>query len=1107
MPVNLSSLEAAFSEALEIAAGPDREAYLDRACGADDELRRKVQSMLDVHDRAGRFLESPTVSFQPGPLEPVGSTIGPYKLLEEIGEGGMGIVYMAEQTHPVRRKVAVKIIKPGMDSRQVVARFEAERQALALMDHPNIARVLDADATESGRPYFVMELVRGVPITDYCDRANLPIRERLELFALVCRAVQHAHQKGIIHRDIKPSNVLITLHDGVPVPKVIDFGIAKATGLSLTDKTLFTGFTQLIGTPLYMSPEQAELSGIDVDTRSDIYSLGVLLYELLSGTTPFDPETLRTVALDEVRRIIREQDPPTPSNRLSALGDTQTTVSANRGTDPRKLGRSLRGELDWIVMKALEKDRRRRYETASAFAADIERYRDSQPIEARPASSLYRARKFARRNRAAITTTAVASTALIVGTSLSVWQAARAQIARAEALTQRDRARKAVDEMYTQVADKWLSEQAQLEPLQREFLLKALAFYQDFAKKPGLDSEARHAAAIAERRAGQIHRKLGENSASEQAYRRGLELLEQVSGKLADAPNIRYEHSVISDNLGDLLFRVGRINESEKAYRRAIQIAENLVTEFPDDPQYREGFEATRISFVRLLFTTDRMAEARQLVRRIELSLEALVLKYPNVPVFRMHLAQNCVHYAAIQLEVGRYIEAERADRRAIELWEALLADSPKSTVVRQQLAQSYNALGVCLTQSGRSPEAVPVQRRALELVESLASEFPRVVDYRALRAESYCNLGTSLSDSGQLADAAHTLRRAVDLFETLVADFSTAPHYRTMLAFSYYSLGRVHGSTNALAEAERALRRALEIDTRLAVEWPKVGDYQHKVGDEYGILAALHFVQGDSSEGNSLMRRAIEHSAAAVRANPENGRYRAQLRRLWRMHAQILAQLGDHSGSVRAVVDGLAASGSGYSDLPFAIGIVAQCRRIAATDSRLSPSERVAKERDYGERAAALVNKALSAQQDDAEFLNELAWLLATCTERELRDPVQAVALAKKALQHAPKLGAIWNTLGVAQYRAGSSDEAIKALERSMELTNGGAPADWLFMAMARWQLGENYAACSWFDKAVVWMDAQKPVDEESQRFRAEAAALLNRIGPMPNGIAAFAR
>ena len=352
--------EEVFHQALALSLPGERAAYLERACAGDPVLRASIEALLQADEGASGFLLRPPPGLaadidQPGREGP-GTAIGPYKLLEPIGEGGMGVVYMAEQMQPLRRKVALKVIKPGMDTRQVIARFEAERQALALMDHPNIARILDAGATESGRPYFVMELVRGIPITEYCDRNRLTIAERLDLFMLVCQAVQHAHQKGIIHRDLKPSNVLITLHDGVPVPRVIDFGIAKATGQqSLTDKTLYTGFAELIGTPMYLSPEQAELSGIDVDTRSDIYSLGVLLYELLTGTTPFDHATFRRAALDEVRRIIREHEPPPPSTRLSGFDQTQTAISTNRQIDPRKLNHLLRGELDWITMKALRK--------------------------------------------------------------------------------------------------------------------------------------------------------------------------------------------------------------------------------------------------------------------------------------------------------------------------------------------------------------------------------------------------------------------------------------------------------------------------------------------------------------------------------------------------------------------------------------------------------------------------------------------------------------------------------------------------------------------------------------------------------------------------------
>jgi serine/threonine protein kinase/Flp pilus assembly protein TadD len=405
MTEQASSERAIFESAIDKSSPAARAAFLDGACAGNPRLRAEVDALLAAHDRLARAPAAgqappPAATVAEASVEGPGTVIGPYKLMEQIGEGGMGLVFVAEQQHPVRRKVALKVIKPGMDTRQVVARFEAERQALALMDHPHIAQVHDGGETASGRPYFVMELVRGVPITQFCDQNQLPVRERLELFVHVCQAVQHAHQKGVIHRDLKPSNVLVLSQDGTPVVKVIDFGVAKAVGQQLTDKTIYTHFSQLVGTPLYMSPEQAGQSGVDVDTRSDIYALGVLLYELLTGTTPFDQERLKTVGFDELCRILREEEPPKPSTRLSTLGRAEATVSANRRSAPKRLSQLVRGELDWIVMKALEKDRNRRYDTASAFAADVQRYLAEEPVQAGPPSGWYRLRKFGRRNRA-----------------------------------------------------------------------------------------------------------------------------------------------------------------------------------------------------------------------------------------------------------------------------------------------------------------------------------------------------------------------------------------------------------------------------------------------------------------------------------------------------------------------------------------------------------------------------------------------------------------------------------------------------------------------------------------------------------------------------------
>ncbi|MGI9470162.1 MAG: serine/threonine protein kinase, partial [Rubripirellula sp.] len=414
--------EKIFHVARGIEAKELREDYLAQICTGDQALRERVEALLGAYEQDQSLLQScddlnPTIA--DSVTESVGEKVGRYKLLQKIGEGGFGVVYLAEQTLPVRRKVALKVIKPGMDTHAVVARFEAERQALALMDHANIAKVFDGGATASGRPYFVMELVKGLPISTFCDENKFTIRERLNLFTDVCRAIQHAHQKGVIHRDIKPSNVLVTLHDGKPVAKVIDFGISKAISQQLTEKTLFTAHGQMIGTPQYMSPEQAEMSGLDIDTRSDVYSLGILLYELLTGLTPLDPCKIRGTAYRELQRMIREDEPVHPSRRCSTQGEQSATIAAQRKTDPRRLGLALRGELDWIVMKTLEKDRNRRYESASALARDVESFLNDETVAACPPSLTYRFQKFARRNRTLLLTGGTIATLLLASTLVS----------------------------------------------------------------------------------------------------------------------------------------------------------------------------------------------------------------------------------------------------------------------------------------------------------------------------------------------------------------------------------------------------------------------------------------------------------------------------------------------------------------------------------------------------------------------------------------------------------------------------------------------------------------------------------------------------------------
>jgi serine/threonine protein kinase len=570
-----SQVMSIFADALAYSSAESRTAHLDRVCGANARLRSQVEELLNAHDEAGDFLkgrDSP-VDFASATDEPklesAGAIIGPYKLLEQIGEGGMGVVYMAEQQTPVLRRVALKIIKPGMDTRKVIARFEAERQALALMDHPHIAKVLDAGTTEGCRPYFVMELVKGIPITQYCDEHRLTPRQRLKLFIPVCEAVQHAHQKGVIHRDLKPTNVLVADYDERRVAKIIDFGVAKAIDQRLTEKTLFTEFGLVVGTIDYMSPEQAKLNQLDIDTRSDIYSLGVLLYELLTGSTPFDRQRLRSAAFDEMLRIIREEEPPRPSTRLSTRG-TSAAIAANRGTEPARLGRIVRRELDWIVMKAIDKDRSRRYQTAGALARELQHYLDDEPVEACPPSPAYRLHKFVRRNRASVAVVVLVGAALVLGSGVSVWQAlragraeqvakghllaereanrqterarAKADEARREAERQRDRAldaeenaqanllkaRRAVDDYFTLVSESPLLEVPGLQPLRRQLLEAALRYHKEFLAQHPENPQLEADVAASFCRAAHIYHALNANDDAVTTLTSGIELAERL---------------------------------------------------------------------------------------------------------------------------------------------------------------------------------------------------------------------------------------------------------------------------------------------------------------------------------------------------------------------------------------------------------------------------------------------------------------------------------------------------------------------------------------------------------------------------------------------------
>ena len=761
--------QAVFAEALLRPTLEARVAYLDGSCGLDTPLRRRVEALLRAAENAGDFLEEPptglsnvggTTLVVNVPSEKPGDKIGRYKLLQQIGEGGCGVVYMAEQEQPVRRRVALKVIKLGMDTKSVIARFEAERQALALMDHPNIAKVLDGGATQTGRPYFVMELVRGIKITDYCDQNNLSTEERLKLFTQVCQAIQHAHQKGIIHRDIKPSNILVSISDpGSPgCPKVIDFGIAKATtGQRLTDMTVFTAFEQFIGTPAYMSPEQAMMTSLDIDTRTDIYALGVLLYELLTGRTPFDARELMAGGLDAMRRIILEQEPARPSTRLSTLLAAElTTVASHRHSEPARLGTLLRGDLDWIVMKALEKDRTRRYETANGLAADIQRHLDNEPVVARPPGSLYRLQKLVRRNTLAVVSGTVVVLALVVGLGVSTWMFFKERQAHHRAAAaENDQAR------LRSLAEAAAAKSQRVSEFLRDTIytlhnvLRDRAGLQNIldttAARIGTElKEQPEVAAELSSIIGGAYGALGNYTDAERMFRKALALYQKLPG------NENRGFPSLLGRIASMASFQGGHAESETLGRESLALFKKLKDE--EDPQV--AYALDRLAEVLL-----RQGQTFEVPANQGLLKEAETLERESLRLQKKLFGDKGFDYASSLGNLALILGAQGKPREAATMMREVLATHRKLRGNEHwSVAMDSINLGDALVRDGKFDEADPFLQEGLAMRRKLFdSEHPNVADALSRLA----NLRWS---QGRLAEAELAEREARGIYRKLRA-------------------------------------------------------------------------------------------------------------------------------------------------------------------------------------------------------------------------------------------------------------------------------------------------------------------------------------------------